>query len=97
MSSISVEHHPPPHYSYNETSYNEFNKNNEILMNWLIGTMTVIIVTYTILLCYYFKILQFICKRALRKHGKMITIGELNATTQKKETESNLLSKKINV
>ena len=97
MSSISVDLHPPPHYSYNETSYNEIKKNNEILMNWLIGTMTVIIVTYTILLCYYFKILQFICKRALRKHGKMITLGELSSNPPPLERDNTPLSNQTEV
>ena len=74
-------HHYDPYNRANNSHFQELQQTNAILMNWLIGSMTVLIVTYTLILCYYFKILQTICKRALRKHGKMITLGELRATT----------------
>lgn len=74
-------HHYDPYNRANNSNFQELQQTNAILMNWLIGSMTVLIVTYTLILCYYFKIVQTICKRVLRKHGKMITLGELRATT----------------
>ena len=76
-------HHYDPYNRANNSHFQELQlqQTNAILMDWLIGSMTVLIVTYTLILCYYFKIVQTICKRVLRKHGKMITLGELRATT----------------
>jgi hypothetical protein len=74
-------HHYDSYNHANNSHFHHLRQTNAILMNWLIGSMTVLIVTYTLILCYYFKLLQTICKRALRKHGKMITLGELRATT----------------
>jgi len=90
-------HHYDPYNRANNSHFQELQQTNAILMDWLIGSMTVLIVTYTLILCYYFKILQTICKRALRKHGKMITLGELSSKQSPLETDTTPLSNQTEV
>ena len=94
-------HHYDPYNRANNSHFQELQlqlqQTNAILMDWLIGSMTVLIVTYTLILCYYFKILQMVCKRGLRKHGKMITLGELSSKPPTLERDNTPLSNQTQV
>lgn len=102
MSETYIQHDSRGEHYYiynnaNNSDFSELQETNDILMNWVVGTMTVLIVTYTLILCYYFKILQTVCKRGLRKHGKMITLGELSSKPPPLERDNTPLSNQTQV
>ena len=101
MSETYIHHdsrgHHDPYRNVNNSHFHELQQTNAILMDWLVGTMTVLIVTYALILCYYFKILQTVCKRGLRKHGKMITLGELSSKQPPLERDNTPLSNQTQV
>ena len=102
MSETYIHHDSRGHYydTYshgNNSHFSELQETNDILMDWVVGTMTVLIVTYTLILCYYFKILQTVCKRGLRKQGKMITLGELSSKPLPLERDNTPLSNQTQV
>lgn len=93
MSEVYVEHN---HYAHSNTNYSGLSdgltESNRVMLDWIIGIFGAIIGIELLLFILYFKeaIKQFCCRRALRKSGKMVILGELNSKeTEKKELVTN--------
>ena len=76
----------------NYSRFNEIEESHRIMLDWIIGIFGAIIGIELILIIMYTKetIKKYCCRRALRKSGKMVILGELNSKeTEKKELVRN--------
>lgn len=95
MSEVYVDNHHSHVGVHSNTNYsrlNEIEESHRIMLEWIIGIFGAIIGIELLLIIVYTReaIKKCCCRRALRKSGKMVILGELNSKeTEKKELVRN--------
>ena len=88
-----IEIHHDQDYRSNNHNYSDMNTDfenqNKIILDVLIGIFGGLIIINMLILIYYFiETIKSICNRPLRKTGKMIKLGEMSHETTENIEES---------